>query len=42
MEKKYEEKNEGVRRWEEFVKRNEDVFKQIAKGLDKKKPAKKK
>ncbi len=36
MEKNHKEKSEGVRRWEEFVKRNEDVFRQIAKSLDKK------
>lgn len=38
---KDEKKSEGVRKWEEFVRRNEDVFIKIAKGLEKRKHAKK-
>ncbi len=37
---KGDEKSEGVRKWEEFVKRNEDVFKKLAKDIEKKKRSK--
>ena len=39
MDKNHNEKSEGVRRWEEFVRRNEDFFLALANSIDKKKRA---